>query len=450
MSTAVYVRISQDREGRELGITRQREDCLALAQRHGWGDLEIFEDNDRGASTRSRKKRPEYARMLAAIRAGTVKRVVCYSTSRLTRRPMENEELIQLHEQHGVKFSYVMTGEADLSTASGRMVARFLAAADAREAEENSERVKRETVQRAEQGRAHGGRRCYGLQADGVDEEPTEADNVRRWFASILAGGTIMAIQRETDWHHSSVTAILRNPRYAGLRIVGGVEYRSPNSPIVAEATWRAVQAILDDPKRKTSNGRAKRWLGSGLFICSKCGIGVKVNYGNSSMARVYHCPKLIKGGCGRTWLADRIDDWVNDVITARLAEPDLADLLPVHADDTTGLDREAAGIRKRLEQLADAFADDDDADAADFKRASSRLRDRLADLETRLAQTGKDGALSVLAATTDPSAAYAGLDDVKRRAAIVDALATVRLVQDYRPGRSEWIPMEAIHIEWK
>ena len=52
---AVYCRISDDREGRELGVQRQEEDCRARATREGWAVGEVFTDNDLSASTRSRR-----------------------------------------------------------------------------------------------------------------------------------------------------------------------------------------------------------------------------------------------------------------------------------------------------------------------------------------------------------------------------------------------------------
>ena len=68
---AIYTRISSDRDGLRAGVERQREDCLDFVRRH---DLTVaeghhFEDNDAGASTRSRKPRPSYDAMLAASEA---------------------------------------------------------------------------------------------------------------------------------------------------------------------------------------------------------------------------------------------------------------------------------------------------------------------------------------------------------------------------------------------
>ncbi len=70
MNAAVYLRISADREGLELGVARQLEDCRGLAERLGLEVVQVYKENDVSASTNSTKRRPLYAEMLARARAG--------------------------------------------------------------------------------------------------------------------------------------------------------------------------------------------------------------------------------------------------------------------------------------------------------------------------------------------------------------------------------------------
>ena len=71
---AIYARISDDKEGREAGVTRQVEDCRALAERLGWQlhpDVDpVLIDNDISASTKSRQRRPAFDSLLAEVGAG--------------------------------------------------------------------------------------------------------------------------------------------------------------------------------------------------------------------------------------------------------------------------------------------------------------------------------------------------------------------------------------------
>jgi DNA invertase Pin-like site-specific DNA recombinase len=59
---AIYTRISRDKEGTELGVQRQEQDCRALAERDGLQVVRVYTENDIGASTLSKKRRPEYRR----------------------------------------------------------------------------------------------------------------------------------------------------------------------------------------------------------------------------------------------------------------------------------------------------------------------------------------------------------------------------------------------------
>ena len=65
LRAAVYLRQSQDRNGDELAISRQRADCLAVCKAKGWEPTE-YPDNDRSAS--NGKLGEHYQRMLADIR----------------------------------------------------------------------------------------------------------------------------------------------------------------------------------------------------------------------------------------------------------------------------------------------------------------------------------------------------------------------------------------------
>jgi DNA invertase Pin-like site-specific DNA recombinase len=50
VTAAVYLRISSDPTGQQLGVTRQREDCLRLCTEKGWTPTE-YVDNDVSASS---------------------------------------------------------------------------------------------------------------------------------------------------------------------------------------------------------------------------------------------------------------------------------------------------------------------------------------------------------------------------------------------------------------
>jgi DNA invertase Pin-like site-specific DNA recombinase len=93
---AVYVRISEDRVGDELGVARQEHACRELAARLGFEVVEdlVFREND--TSAYSGRPRPQYLALLDAIDRGRVDVVLCWHPDRLTVTPRELEDLIDL------------------------------------------------------------------------------------------------------------------------------------------------------------------------------------------------------------------------------------------------------------------------------------------------------------------------------------------------------------------
>src|SRR5271166_1582581 len=98
---AIYLRISNDKTGEELGVSRQREDALGVCARNGWEPV-VYQDNDRSASRYAKKPRPQYEQMITDIEAGKIRAVIVYKADRLHRKPAEGEAFIDLAERRGV------------------------------------------------------------------------------------------------------------------------------------------------------------------------------------------------------------------------------------------------------------------------------------------------------------------------------------------------------------
>src|SRR3954471_11474863 len=111
---AIYVRISDDREGAGLGVARQEADCRQRAEALSWSVVDVYCDND--LSAYSGKPRPAYRRMLRDLDAGRVDVVLSWHTDRLHRSPKELEEFIDLCEGRDVGVETVKAGPVDLST----------------------------------------------------------------------------------------------------------------------------------------------------------------------------------------------------------------------------------------------------------------------------------------------------------------------------------------------
>ena len=85
MRTCVYTRISDDHTGQGLGVQRQLDDCLNLADRLGWEVVARFDDNDISAYNGAR--RPGFEAMLDAMRNGEFGALLAWHPDRLYRSP---------------------------------------------------------------------------------------------------------------------------------------------------------------------------------------------------------------------------------------------------------------------------------------------------------------------------------------------------------------------------
>lgn len=380
----LYVRISQDRAGDELGVDRQREDCERLAARRGWKIAEVFVDDDRSAYTG--KPRPNYDRLLEQLKAGAISAVVAWHPDRLHRSPRELEDFIDVVERAGAAVATVQAGELDLSTASGRMTARVVGAVARHESEQKSERIRRQRDQMALQGRPHGGRRPFGYQRGGAELDEQEAGLVREAAHRVLAGDSLRAIA--TDWNTRkvrtssggqwtivSLRTMLAGPRLAGLRVHRG--------EVVGDATWPAIltraehdelRAVLGNPRVRRA-GRPPTSLLGGLIRCAACGAPMHHSIRPGGTRR-YICAKAPgKVGCGRVAIQAERTEAI--IVEAVLRHFDTPELKRVQSQPRNAPAYEIPELESRLHELADAFGACE-ITRAEWMRAREPLQKRL------------------------------------------------------------------------
>ena len=406
MRVAVYLRISKDHAGDALGVERQREDCLRyIAAKPGWEIVHVYTDND--VSAVKSKPRPQFERMLKAVKAGEIDVIVAKHLDRLLRRLEELERVIPICEAAGTSIITVSDG-VDTSNDGGRLVARILASVAQGEVERKSSRQKRAMLQIAESGR-HWGGRAFGYNHDSTKIIPKEANAIRRGYSAVLAGKTLHSIASDWNerglrttknghrtimegetlegglWRGATVKLVLINPRYAGLRshhgeIVGKAQWPA----IVSEEVWESVNSVLTHPERQvhTAPDRSRKYLLTAILVCGVCGNKLKAG-GSLTKTKMYCCKTM---GCykvGRDMRA--IDKIITDLVKARLSQPDAAELFIAPEADLRDLYDELKARRKKLQQIAVDYAEDvltrEQASAA-----TSSVKTRIEQLEREIA----------------------------------------------------------------
>lgn len=389
----IYCRISKDPARLEVGVDRQRADCLELVGRL-WPGAEIrwFVDNDLSAADPA-VRRPGWQEMLDALRGGDVGGIVAYDQSRLTRQPIEWEQLLVVLGRRGITSLHtVREGERDVGEGGGRMVSRIIAAVDAEYAEVTRIRVRRAMRQLAAEGRPNGGRVFGYLSAVGADGRktreiaPREAEAVR-WAAEQLLGGqTLASVARAFDargmaqvkkgrgWSPTHIRNLVTNPAVAGLRPdPDGHLIPAIWPPILDAVTWRGVRACLSQPVtltrsdgvsyRTTRERRASRrhLLSAGLSYCGVCGAPLNAQVRRRASGELfvsYICDPRFGRICVGI-VAHHLERHVVDTLLGAFAEPRMRALL--------------VGPEPRLVAELTAELDAIEADLADLARRWGR-----------------------------------------------------------------------------
>lgn len=468
-SVGVYARISSDPRGAGLGVERQITDCDAMAAARGWRVVDHYVDND--VSAFSGKARPSYRRLLDDVTAGRVSTIVAWHPDRLHRSTRELEDFIDLVERTGATVQTVRSGDYDLATPSGRVMARTLGAFARYESEHKSDRIRRKLAQNAEAGKHHGGSRPYGWQPDRRTLDPHEAGVVRATAQRVLDGASLRTIvgelraadittTRGRPWSDVTLRPVLIRPRNAGLRVHHGeVIGKGDWEPILDEDTADAVRRVLTDPSRTTNPGaRGRTHLLSGIAVCGVCGAPMRVARGKPYTSRkpphettakgIYRCHnKMQSTGCTSRDLAS-VDAYVTAIVCERLSRPDAAGVLrPPDAEDATAVARaDADRLRRRLDDAASDYADDL-ISREQMLTISARLRPEIEALDAAsVPGPPVVGALADLVAADDVHAKWQQLD-VRQRRGVIRLLVTVR-IHKTRPGRG--FDPASVEVVWK
>jgi site-specific DNA recombinase len=372
--TAIYTRISQDATGQRAGVTRQLDDCQALADRLGWTVVTKYDDND--ISAFGARARPGFEDMLGAVKRGELDAIICWHPDRLYRRVKDLQRLVDITRD--IRIASVNGGEIDLSNATGRMLATILGSVSEQESAHKGERRRAANVQRAA-GLAWRAdiARPFGYTQHGQVLEP-EAAAVKQAAHDILAGASLRSVATAwnarglrtpqgarkggAQWSNLALRRMLMRPVYAGLRTYNGevLAGRGDWEPLLDEAVWRGLVALLTDPARRPATAFERRAFLSGVALCGVCGSPLYVMSPGSRngvpRAKVYACRASNRGHVGR--LAEPLDELVEATVLTLLRSADIHRRLAERQQaaqrvDVAGLAATRSALEERKRALA-------------------------------------------------------------------------------------------------
>ncbi|MCX4976263.1 recombinase family protein [Streptomyces sp. NBC_00620] len=359
LNTAIYARLSEDRSGESENVRIQIAECQDYANDNRWPVVGTYSDNDIGASKFSKKPRPDYERLLMAVKSGRVNNILITEVPRLYRRLEELLSLIRMAETTALRRIQTTDGICyDLSTEEGVHAAINAVNNAMLEAARISKRVKRKQKKNAQQGKNHGGKRPYGYESDGKTLRECEAAIVRECAKRYISGETVSDIVRDLNargvpsaqgllWRTENLSRILLKKRYIGVREYNGVEYPAVWPAILTREQYDQMEARRTAAaSRGTRKGKpARKYVLTGAAYCGRCGSKMTGAGRTAEKDRVaqrrYRC-QAGDGhggtiGCGKLYrAADPLELLVTEAVLHVFDDPRVAVTLAPPADETT------------------------------------------------------------------------------------------------------------------
>lgn len=444
---AVYLRISLDRTGESLAVNRQKTAALAIIKRAGLqGQVRFYSEPGSVSASKKRGENSEYARLMADAKAGHVRVLIVWDLDRLTRRPKEMEDWLELCEQGGLRI-ITADGEIDMSKDSdnGRLFLRIKAAVARAEVERKSARQRLAHEQRRAAGKPWFARRPFGYEKPG-ELRLSEAKPLQAVFADFAAGDYNLTHHADrlnakgctgtsgAPWNGSSLRQVLLADRN-----LGGKEW----APMVDEDTFHIVRRVLRDPARTAHGGRSPIAQLTAIAACDVCGGHIGVGHLTTAPREggYYICTKSRHIAHPRSM----VDQYINDLVVDSLSDPDVRGLWSVQPVDLSVPYDNLDEIDRRLEEIAEDRADGT-MTRDQFRVASVRLQERRAAAVEAVTMATSGSPIASLG-DTDPAAWWRDLPLHQRRR----VLKHVEIRLRYRGrGNRSWLGERDVYVRWR
>jgi len=400
MRTALYVRVSSDRQDVDLSVTAQLKALREYAARNGHSVVREFIDEVESGRT---PYRPQFRQMIAMAKQTDkpFDLILIYKYSRFARNREDSIVYKAFLRKNGVQLSSITEPVED--TAMGRFMESIIECLDEFYSENLGEEVTRGMRESASRGFYLCSRAPYGYHRikvnDGgkertkLDIDQFQSQVVAQIFEEVASGKGLIEIVKELNskgiagpkgnaWGKTTVHNILSNEIYTGAIIWGQhskrglppVRVDNACPVIVDRETFRRAQDLLRarsfarvHPQRISS-----QYLLSGIARCGHCGRALTGVEAKSGKFAYYVCGTLIRKGaqsCPSRYLnARKLEELViekirnhvlppaNLIRLARMVTEELNRNVATYETETQTIDGAIADVAARLVRLYDAL----------------------------------------------------------------------------------------------
>ena len=312
----LYLRVSTEEQAdtdyntEGYSLPAQREACVRLSDQ--LGATVVGEYVDRGESAKS-AKRPELQRMLKRLQEqADVDYVIVHKVDRLARNRKDDVEIDLVIRSSGARL--VSASENIDDTPHGKLIRNIMADF----AQYYSDNLATEAKKGARQKAKFGGtpykppigyltarERIEGREIRIVITDPDRAPLVRWAFTAYATGDyTLHELAEELEERglryepsrklpsrpmaKNAVNNMLRNRYYLGMVSYEGVLYPGRHEPLVDEATFEAVQAIMAARTLSGEKPKKRPHYLKGRLFCGYCGSRLGISFSRGHRGVVY------------------------------------------------------------------------------------------------------------------------------------------------------------------
>lgn len=277
LRVAIYPRVSREEQVHGYSLDAQIDACCAYAQAQGWVVVEVYVEP---GLTGTNDKRPAFQAMIADAMAGKFDIVLVHKYDRLARNRFDAVLYKRMLREKGV--SVVSATEPGTEDGPAGMLVEGMLEVVAEWYSINlSTEVRKGMRRKAANGERPGGPLPLGYERDhdnswlsitemgariseAFEEFATGHWSLRSWAKEAYKRG--YRSKSDIRISPSIWQAIFRNKFYLGVIVYDGEEYQGNHIPLVDEATFMKVQAILDSRPSGGHQRPKRQYLLSGLL----------------------------------------------------------------------------------------------------------------------------------------------------------------------------------------